>query len=543
MAGGAVLQPALMVGAMVAVITTALTRTVGADGGLTRPAHLGRTVTALALLSAALAAWYGADSGAAMAASIGGLPFGAPRDRAGSAAARAGMPSDLLAAGGLSVERANLFRARMPALFRSAQYARGSGGVRQFRLPTERGTPLVVLDPEASWMLLGPELADLPGRMLAFVWRDPRFAPSGTLVMFSETFADLRARTKTGGVDEAWWEDLSRTLSQGMSPEQAAALIDRLPLDIRLKLSLTEVAPMTRAGSVSWLAQRWGVTTAQVISAVAASPLLDASSDGLVVAAHPRMRVWTRPAPGRAVVARFRSLLDDTTTEFPNLEPDDWSDEKEIADEVGAAPLRVGTAEAAALLAEGGLFKWALRPDGSLWIGRPYTQVGDHLVEITHAVLAAGGPVLAAGEIFTVPGFRRAAGIDVLSGHYHQGNDEWDNVSGLALGRAAFERHGIRIAFDILFEGDEVAFPPAPPAAGDDADGLRLHPLVVLGGLVAALQAVPAAAGTVVGAVLATAAGGIALWGAARLAAWVTAGKAAARGARARGGGRPRPRL
>jgi hypothetical protein len=374
-----------------------------------------------------------------------------------------------LAVGGMSEAKVAQLLERLPALFVAAQYER-DGQVRRFELPMRNGPRLIVLDSETAWPILGAELLDLTGPLVAFAWQHPVFAPEGAIVMFSETFADLRALTRAGVLDESWWQRLvehevgfhlrgQNTVGGLPHGEHAADLIDALPLDLRIKLSLGEAAAMTRAGSTAWLARRWGVSEAEVRAAAAGSSLLAVSRDGLVVAAFPRMRAWARPAPGRAVVARLRSLLAGAP-EFTNLDADQLPRERAQAQAAGVVPVRVGTPEAAALLAEGGLFKWSLRPDGSLWIARgSAVDPRGVLVEITHAVLAEGGPVLAAGEIFGVVGHRRAAAIDLLSGHYHRFTDARDNTRALALGRAAFERHGVRIAFDFRFDGDDTIGP------------------------------------------------------------------------------------
>lgn len=106
--------------------------------------------------------------------------------------------------------------------------------------------------------------------------------------------------------------------------------------------------------------------------------------------------------------------------------------ETAAAARVGAVPIRA-TAESLAGVANSGTLKWVVTEGGELVIS-PHTVKG---VEISHAVLSGGKPVLAAGHAEIAAGGGKLVGIDInaLSGHFGEGVVD--------VGKAAFARLGI----------------------------------------------------------------------------------------------------
>jgi hypothetical protein len=326
-------------------------------------------------------------------------------------------------------------------------------------LPYGEGPRLVLIDNDFAWSVLTGQLLDLPGRLLGFGWRHPLYAPERVIVMFAETYGDLRDLTRAGVLSPSWWqrfadhESVPEELFAALGIDHAAdeaALVDDLPLAAKIKLSLGS----GRAATVAELAGRFGVTEAEVRAAAQRWERLAVSPDGVVVARPPGHRVELR-VPVTDSEQTWRSLRAGAKRSA-NQELLHLPGELAEAQRAGVAPLRIGTPEAMELLAEGGMLKWTLRADGTLWISRPFGALPNgKLVEITHAVIGGGQDALAAGEIFLLPGLLEAAGINVHSGHYMSGNSPADNVRARALGRAAFARYGIQVKFDFVLR-DEV---------------------------------------------------------------------------------------
>lgn len=339
----------------------------------------------------------------------------------------------------------------------------------EFELPYARGPPVDLIDNQMVWPALSWELLDLPGRMLGFGWRHPVYAPGGRLAMFAETYGDLRSLTKAGLLTRSWWQrfvrhevlhldELFDVLGVDHVADEAALVAD-LPMPARIKLGLGAA----RAATVSELAARLGGTEAEILAAVASWDRLVVSPGGVVVAwpAGQRARL---PDPAVGTDRSWRSRIAGAK-EFRNQDQLLFAGELADAMRAGVAPVRVGTTEARQLMDEGGQLKWVLRADGTLWISPPLGALPDgRVVEISHAVVGAGRPALAAGEIFLLPGGSGAA-INVLSGHYHSRNSLEDNVDTRALGRAAFAHHGTQIPFDFVFRDEtetETSDPSTP---------------------------------------------------------------------------------
>jgi hypothetical protein len=100
---------------------------------------------------------------------------------------------------------------------------------------------------------------------------------------------------------------------------------------------------------------------------------------------------------------------------FANQLPGRLAGELATAARVGAAPIPAGTPAFNAALNEGTI-KWVVTESGELLVS-PHTVGG---VEISHAVLSGGNPVLAAGqaEIAVAGGRFVGMGISPHSGHF-----------------------------------------------------------------------------------------------------------------------------
>ncbi|MGH3588896.1 MAG: hypothetical protein ACRDQ0_21525, partial [Pseudonocardia sp.] len=131
--------------------------------------------------------------------------------------------------------------------------------------------------------------------------------------------------------------------------------------------------------------------------------------------------------------------------EYDNEIPARLEIEKGMAARLGIVPARLGTAAADVLLATAPAINWVVRTDGSVWIA-PKNGT-------SHAVVADGESVRGAGEATLVVSGQRVVGktFNPGSGHYHHYNSFEQNRDVMALGRAAFARHGIRF--------------PTPPAS------------------------------------------------------------------------------
>jgi hypothetical protein len=281
------------------------------------------------------------------------------------------------------------------------------------------------------------------------------------IVMFAEMYADLRSLTRRGLLAESWWQrfaDHEELRADGLlEVDRTAALVDALPLAAKIKIALGP----GRAATVSGLAARLGAAEAQVRAAAEEWERLSVSPDdkggGPEGQGGGKDLVVAWPAGQRA---ELRDPLTDAersapVQRFANRYGTELAGELARARQAAVTPVRVGTPGAAELMAEGGLVKWTLRADGTLWVSRPFGTMPDgELVEISHAVIGGGRDALAAGEVFLLPG-GRAAAINVLSGHYHSRNSVAQNVRARAVGRVAFAGHGIEIPFDFVFADEQ----------------------------------------------------------------------------------------
>ncbi len=89
-------------------------------------------------------------------------------------------------------------------------------------------------------------------------------------------------------------------------------------------------------------------------------------------------------------------------------------------------------------IANGGTIKWAVTENNELFV----IPKNVAKLELSHTILTNGDPVLAAGEadITFVEGTFFGIEINNHSGHYQL------SIESLAIGRAAFLRHGIIFA-------------------------------------------------------------------------------------------------
>lgn len=141
-------------------------------------------------------------------------------------------------------------------------------------------------------------------------------------------------------------------------------------------------------------------------------------------------------------------LVHNTCALLPNLMPDTLASELATAADLGVSPVRVGpTAEFQAVLDRldtaglAGHVKWAVLEDGTLVVV-PH-EVSQ--IEISHAVLSGGQPVVAAGEANIAGSLETGYfGLDInsRSGHFVGGNTAiWDTVE--KIDRDAFGKVGI----------------------------------------------------------------------------------------------------
>ena len=121
---------------------------------------------------------------------------------------------------------------------------------------------------------------------------------------------------------------------------------------------------------------------------------------------------------------------------FYNLDSESLSEELQAAWTVGARPIVVPSDAFLNLAATGERLVYAVVDDVLLVSG---LFVQHH--RITHAVLAAGRPVSAAGEVelLAEPGFMVVMELNNRSGHYQP-----DRQS-LEVAKAAFEARGFRV--------------------------------------------------------------------------------------------------
>jgi serine/threonine protein phosphatase PrpC len=108
----------------------------------------------------------------------------------------------------------------------------------RYQLPFGRGPPVVLLDRELAESLLGERWRDLASRLIAFGWQHPVYAPTGVIVMITQTWAEL---TQPGAVTPRWWQNPAdhevRHLRDGRDHAGHAAdeawLVNGLPATVR----------------------------------------------------------------------------------------------------------------------------------------------------------------------------------------------------------------------------------------------------------------------------------------------------------------------
>lgn len=124
-------------------------------------------------------------------------------------------------------------------------------------------------------------------------------------------------------------------------------------------------------------------------------------------------------------------------TEYENHLPSRLSREQEDARRARVVPVDVPGDAFATLVAERVRMIFVVLPSGAL-VAAPRRRRGEN---ISHAVLAAGGPVLAAGEFQMDFGgtTMEVSELDNMSGHYRPSSDA------LAIARTAFEAAGISV--------------------------------------------------------------------------------------------------
>ena len=123
---------------------------------------------------------------------------------------------------------------------------------------------------------------------------------------------------------------------------------------------------------------------------------------------------------------------------FKNQLPEHLDEELAAMREAGVEPMKPSDPRFADMADEAGDIKYVLLEDGTL-LTAPKMQDG---IEISHAAIANGKPVLAAGEATVVNG-RFGTDIAPHSGHYHFGNTGTQNAASEAAARAAFEEYGV----------------------------------------------------------------------------------------------------
>jgi len=148
-----------------------------------------------------------------------------------------------------------------------------------------------------------------------------------------------------------------------------------------------------------------------------------------------RMRA-SATSPRRPLTTLGVDLTGDVSSakRFTNRLPERLTVELQRAASVGAAPIRPGT-RAFADAVNQGTIKFVVTEAGELVI-TPKHVAG---VEISHAVLSKGRPVLAAGEADAAIFGGRSAGMSI---NYHSGHFQPSSDS-LRIARAAFQRAGI----------------------------------------------------------------------------------------------------
>ena len=127
--------------------------------------------------------------------------------------------------------------------------------------------------------------------------------------------------------------------------------------------------------------------------------------------------------------------------EFINTLPGWLAEEIRRMKELGIVPMLPSDPGFASMADAAGTIKYVLLGDGSL-LTAPHTH---QTVEISHAAIANGKPVLAAGQV-EVAGGQLAVDLRPRSGHYHQGNTMAQNQLSHDRAVEAFESHGVTVA-------------------------------------------------------------------------------------------------
>jgi len=124
---------------------------------------------------------------------------------------------------------------------------------------------------------------------------------------------------------------------------------------------------------------------------------------------------------------------------FVNQKPETLEAEMAEAEELGVKPIDP-TGKQFARIANEGTIKWAVTEGGLKVV--PAVVEG---VEISHAVISAGAPVIAAGEATVVVSGTTAIGIEITawSGHFLFGATAAQTTAAIAAGKVAFEAFGI----------------------------------------------------------------------------------------------------
>lgn len=122
-----------------------------------------------------------------------------------------------------------------------------------------------------------------------------------------------------------------------------------------------------------------------------------------------------------------------------NQKPETLEEELNDAESLGVEPISP-TGEEFARIANEGPIKWAITEAGLQVV--PAVVEG---VEISHAVISAGAPVLAAGTAEVAVGSGTIIGLEITawSGHFMFGATVAESAAVVAVGRAAFAAFGI----------------------------------------------------------------------------------------------------
>lgn len=147
-----------------------------------------------------------------------------------------------------------------------------------------------------------------------------------------------------------------------------------------------------------------------------------------------------------SVATRFSEIPISRTNQvgnraMPNQVPENLSNEIATAQRLNVKPTTIGTAEFDKVV-NGGAMKYVVLENGSLILA-PMEVKG---VEISHAVLSGGKPVLSAGvvDIAGSKGTYLGASINAQSGHFLNGSTRAQTDEFEAIARKAFERFGVK---------------------------------------------------------------------------------------------------